>query len=107
MKRINVLLVLFMLLLAVCDTAYALRCGNSLIAVGDLKNEVRLKCGEPYSRDVIGYIDHVESEKRIRVMVIEEWIVEVPSGNTIVYYSLVFEGNTLKEIRQAGEKKNK
>jgi hypothetical protein len=84
--------------------AHALRCGSNLISLGDLKNEVRVKCGEPKSTEIIGYIDHVENEKRIRVMKIEEWILEIKTYGSIYYHSLVFEGNKLIEIKPAGKK---
>lgn len=101
--------------LVTVDTAFALRCGHNLVQVGDLKYEVFLTCGEPVSTEVIGYIDRVEiefidnavSEKRIRVMKIEEWILEVTNYGTTYYYSLVFEGNELKEIKPVGQKKTK
>ncbi len=97
------------------NTAYALRCGNNLILVGNLKNEVWVKCGKPISKETIGYIDRIESEttdgekseKRIRVMKIEEWILEINTYGSIYYHSLVFEGNKLIEITPAGEKKSK
>lgn len=73
--------------------------------MGDLKNRVLLACGKPFSKEEIGHIDHVESKQRIRVMNIEEWIYEINHYGSISYYSLVFEGNTLKEIKPAGEKK--
>ena len=73
--------------------------------MGDLKIQVLKACGKPVLREIIGYIDHVESEKRIRVMKIEEWILEIDLYKTIYYYSLVFEGNKLIEIVSAGEKK--
>jgi hypothetical protein len=48
-------------------------CGNGKSAsLGDLKQEVRLECGEPERTEVIGYIDKMENEERIRVMKIEE-----------------------------------
>ncbi len=96
-------------------TSFALRCGSDLAEIGDLKIEVKLACGEPLSKEVIGYVDQVrykveksyyedrsrdgkgQAEERIRVMVIEEWIIK-ESDN---YYSLVFEGNKLKEIEWA------
>lgn len=86
------------------DSAHALQYGNELISEGDLKSKVLMICGEPLSREVIGYIDHVESEKRIRVMVIEEWVIEVKNYNSVNFYSLVFEGNVLKEIKSIGKK---
>lgn len=86
-------------------SAFSLRCGNNLVSEGDLKHQVLLSCSEPVSKEVIGYIDRVENEERIRVMKIEEWIVEVDSYGSVYYYSLVFEGNALVEIKAAGEKK--
>lgn len=107
MKRIPVICMVLLFLFISANTVFALRCGDNLVSVGDLKNEVQLKCGEPKSREVIGYIDRVESETRIRVMKIEEWIVEVNYYGSIYYHSLVFEGNQLVEIKSAGEGKSK
>jgi hypothetical protein len=114
MIRLIAALALPIFLLTV-GTASALRCGNNLVQVGDLKYEVILNCGEPVSTEVIGYIDRVEidfidnrvSEKRIRVMKIEEWILEVTNYGTTYHYSLVFDGNELKEIKPVGQKKTK
>jgi hypothetical protein len=100
-------------IVAHAGTAFALRCGNELISVGDLKNEVRVACGEPISKEIIGYVDHVvsetndgqTSEKRIRVMKIEEWIIETTSYGTTYFHSLEFEGNKLIEIKDAGQKR--
>lgn len=75
--------------------AFSLRCGQDLVNIGDLKHKVLLTCGQPFSKEIIGYIDQERSGDRIRVMKIEEWIVE-SNGN---YYSLEFEGNMLvKEV---------
>jgi hypothetical protein len=103
------------ILLVSVDTAFALKCDGNLIQVGDLKYEVLLNCHGPVSKEVIGYIDIVEkkvvdnvvSEKRIRVMKIEEWILEITTYGTTYYHSLVFEGNELKEIKPLGKKKTK
>ena len=82
------------------STSFALRCGSSLASIGDIKHEVFLACGDPFSKEIIGYIDQERDGDRIRVMKIEEWIVQ-DSG---YYYSLVFEGNTLVSIESAGGK---
>lgn len=74
--------------------AHALRCGTSIIDEGDLKFEVLQACGEPISKDVIGYIDSAQNNDRIRVMNIEEWVYQI-NGN---YQSLEFEGNRLVRI---------
>ena len=96
----SVLAAILFAVLVFPTTSFALRCGSDLANVGDLKHEVFLACGEPYSKEVIGYIDQERNGDRVRVMKIEEWILEV-SG---YYYSLVFEGNALKRIISAGEK---
>lgn len=85
-------------LFLVPQLSFALRCGSDLASIGDLKNEVRLACGEPFSKEVIGYIDQEKDGDRIRVMKIEEWIVKEENR----YYSLVFEGNKLVKIEDAG-----
>ena len=74
--------------------AHALRCGTDIVDEGDLKFEVLQSCGEPISREAIGYVDSVQLNDRIRVMNIEEWIYQI-RGN---YQSLEFEGNRLVRI---------
>jgi hypothetical protein len=76
------------------NVSLALRCGSDLVDVGDLKQEILLKCGTPVSKEEIGYIDEEKDGNRIRVMKIEEWIIVVSKQ----YYSLVFEGNALVKI---------
>lgn len=94
-------LLLFLGFLLFAQSAFALRCGNELANEGDLKHEVLLACGEPLSREVIGYIDEERKGERIRVLKIEEWIIEERG----YYYSLVFEGNILVRIQSAGQKR--
>ncbi len=106
MNKKNALrMVVILLSLLTVNVANALHWGNDLASVGDLKFEVLTACGEPISREVIGYIDYVESEKRTRVMKIEEWVLEVSHYQTIYYYSLIFEGNKLIKTETAGKKK--
>ena len=73
-------------------------------SLGDIKQEVRLSCGEPKSIEIIGYIDKMIDQERIRVLKIEEWIYMIPFFGEQNYYSLVFEGNKLVEIERAGSK---
>ena len=82
------------------NVSHALRCGSDLVDVGDLKQEVLVKCGTPYSKEEIGYIDQETNGSRITVMKVEEWIILVSNE----YYSLVFEGNKLVKIESAGKK---
>ena len=106
MKKIKFIsIILFVLTLFLINTVYALQYGNELINIGDLKTKVYAICGEPVTKDVIGYIDRIESGERIRVMEIEEWLIEVPVYNEVYLYSLVFEGNKLTEITSVGKKK--
>ena len=95
---------ILLICMATANNAFGLRFGNEIISVGDLKHEVLLICGQPQSKEVIGYIDRIVSNERIRVLKIEEWIISVESLGTTYFYSLVFEGNQLKEIKSAGKK---
>lgn len=101
MYKIIILLSAVVALFIIPQSSFALRCGNNLASVGDLKNEVLIACGSPFSKEVIGYIDQERDGDRIRVMNIEEWIIRVQNR----YYSLVFEGNRLVKIESAGEGK--
>ena len=99
MHRKFSLLLLCITLLMLPGTSFALRCGTQLAMPGDLKHKVLLVCGKPVSKEVIGYIDKEKNGDRIRVLKIEEWIIQT-SGH---YYSLVFEGNKLLKIETIGK----
>ena len=101
MIKTILLLSVVLIMLAVPFNSFALRCGQDLASIGDLKHEVRLACGEADSKEIIGYIDQEKDGDRIRVMKIEEWILEEKG----YYYSLVFEGNVLVKIESAGRVK--
>jgi len=75
--------------------AYAadtLRCGSQLISVGDRSSEVLQKCGQPVSRDLLGY---KRSANRREEFQVEEWTYG-PNGG--MYQYLRFEGNRLRQI---------
>jgi len=99
MTKKFIILVAIALFFTIPQASFALRCGSNLASVGDLKIEVLVACGEPFSKEVIGYIDQEKNGDRIRVMKVEEWILK--EGNN--YYSLVFEGNRLVKIESAGK----
>jgi hypothetical protein len=87
------LLVLALVMLA--SQAFAadtLRCGSQLISVGDRSSEVLHKCGEPVSRDLLGY---KKSANRREEFPLEEWTYG-PNGG--MYQYLRFEGNRLVQI---------
>ena len=72
--------------------ADTLRCGSQLISVGDRSGEVLQKCGEPVSRDLLGYKRSADRREEFQV---EEWTYG-PNGG--MYQYLRFEGNRLKQI---------
>ena len=74
------------------SAADTLRCGSQLISVGDRSGEVLQKCGEPVSRDLLGY---KRSANRREEFPVEEWTYGPKSG---MYQYLRFEGNRLTQI---------
>jgi hypothetical protein len=88
-------LLLSLALAIVASQAHAadtLRCGSQLISVGDRSGEVLQKCGEPASRDFLGYKRSVNKREEFQV---EEWVYGPNSG---MYQYLRFEGNRLVRI---------
>ncbi len=69
-----------------------LRCGSQLISLGDRASEVLQKCGEPVSRDLLGY---KRSANRREEFQVEEWTYGPSHG---MYQYLRFEGNRLRQI---------
>ena len=69
-----------------------LRCGSQLISLGDRASEVLNKCGEPVSRDPLGY---KRSANRREEFQVEEWTYGPNNG---MYQYLRFEGSRLKRI---------
>lgn len=69
-----------------------LRCGSQLISLGDRSSEVLQKCGEPVSRDVLGYKRSADRREEFQV---EEWTYGPSNG---MYQYLRFEGNRLRQI---------
>jgi hypothetical protein len=74
------------------QAADTLRCGSQLISVGDRSGEVLHKCGEPASRDFLGYKRSANKREEFQV---EEWVYGPNSG---MYQYLRFEGNRLMRI---------
>ncbi|KOY00392.1 DUF2845 domain-containing protein [Pseudomonas nunensis] len=74
------------------SAADTLRCGSQLISVGDRSSEVLQKCGQPVSRDALGY---KRSANRREEFPVEEWTYGPNSG---MYQYLRFEGNRLVQI---------
>ncbi|HET8710808.1 MAG TPA: DUF2845 domain-containing protein [Spongiibacteraceae bacterium] len=76
----------------------SLRCGTKLVSPGDLALQVREKCGDPVSEELIGYTlrparhsaDGLEREYKI-----EQWIYGPEQG---YYRVLTFEAGRLRDI---------
>lgn len=101
--------VIFFFVLFITSQLHAeslINCENGGSAsLGNLKHEVRLSCGEPEQTEIIGYIDQIQSETRIRVMKIEEWIYSTSYYGQPYFFSLIFEGNKLVKIQKVGIQK--
>lgn len=106
--KISVIFLLFISLLfstTLLNAESMMNCGNGGSAsLGDLKHQVRLSCLEPERIEIIGYIDKIQGKERIRVMKIEEWIYSTSFYGEKYFFSLIFEGNKLVEIKKIGYK---
>ena len=72
-----------------------LRCESKLISLEDYSSEVLAKCGEPVSRDMLGYREILDEYGFRQEVQVEEWVYGPRSG---MYHYLKFEGNRLKKI---------
>ncbi len=77
--------------------ADTLRCGTKLIHEDDLAIQVREKCGDPVSEELIGYKlgaapPGLRGERELKI---EQWIYGPEQG---YYHVLIFEGGRLRNI---------
>ncbi|MCY1277395.1 hypothetical protein D9M68_466020 [compost metagenome] len=72
-----------------------LRCNNDLISLDDTTSEVLDKCGEPVSRNALGYKEVVDTYRQRNEVLVEEWVYGPRNG---MYQFLRFEGNRLRNI---------
>ena len=89
-----------------------IRCGGDLVAPGYLKYEVRQRCGEPLSKELVGEVEFSDSvnaydrrdtrnagrDRRV-FLYIEEWLYKTDG-----LYVLRFEGNTLVSVESVRPK---
>ncbi|NQD94502.1 DUF2845 domain-containing protein [Pseudomonas sp. CrR25] len=80
------------LLFAATAASASLRCDKGIASEGDRSIEVAAKCGEPASRDLLGYTQNAHGDQELQI---EEWIYGPRSG---MYYYLTFEGGRLTNI---------
>ena len=72
----------------------SLRCGNSLISIGDSKSRLLYHCGEPHLTEVIGYSKRPESNDKIEFLV-ESWTYDISRSH---FYIITFFGGRVKNI---------
>jgi hypothetical protein len=95
MRRFSLMLPLLCLpMLAEASSTY--RCGSALVSKSAPSAEVLSKCGEPVSRDFLGYREVVDSYGFRNEVNVEEWVYGPKNG---MYHFLRFEGGRLTEIR--------
>lgn len=87
---------LLLLSAAHANASSTLRCGNGgLVSVDDSTTQVLRKCGDPASRNSLGYRDVVDRYGQHSEVLVEEWVYGPRNG---MYQFLRFEGNTLRKI---------
>lgn len=86
-------------LLAITQPSHAetLRCGTKLVREGDLAIQVREKCGDPISEELLGYTlrgapPGVRGEREYKI---EQWIYGPDQG---YYHVLIFQAGRLDSI---------
>ncbi|MDD0844666.1 DUF2845 domain-containing protein [Pseudomonas sp. Gutcm_11s] len=89
------LLTLSLLLSGMAEASSTLRCGSRLISTQDLASEIEAKCGEPASREFLGYREVTDYYGTVTEVAIEEWVYGPKNG---MYYFLRLEGNRLVKI---------
>ncbi|MDM8351197.1 DUF2845 domain-containing protein [Pseudomonas sp. sp1636] len=91
----KVLAIALLILLTGSVQAATWRCGSALISTDDTSSEVLDKCGEPQSRDFLGYREIIDSYGFRNEVAVEEWSYGPRNG---MYHFLRFEGNRLRKI---------
>jgi hypothetical protein len=95
MNRAKYLLAVSVLVLA--SPSHAWRCGSQLVQTGMLALQVRDKCGDPVSEELIGYTlrgapPGIRGEREFKI---EQWIYGPDQG---YYHVLIFEAGRLRDI---------
>ena len=70
------------------------RCGNTFVDTGDSRAKVLHHCGEPYQREIIGYVRSLEKEELI------EFVVEAWTYNSApdMFNIITFKGNRVLNV---------
>lgn len=93
-QRTAFIIILSLLLTAALAGADgSMRCGNSFVKIGERAYMVQKDCGEPVSRQLIGYT--IDQQER-RELTIEEWIYGPRDGG--YFYIITFIGGKVSQI---------
>lgn len=87
---------LLLLALPLAEASSTYRCGSGLVSKSAPTSEVQGKCGEPASRDFLGYKEVLDQYGFRNEVSVEEWIYGPRNG---MLHFLRFEGGRLMEIR--------
>jgi hypothetical protein len=77
------------------NASSTLRCSSGLISLEDPTSVVISKCGEPFSREFVGYREVLDEYGFHHEVAVEEWAYGPRNG---MYQFLRFEGNRLNKI---------
>lgn len=91
-------LIFTLTLLSVPAHGTSMRCSSALVTRDDPISEVLDKCGEPISRDFLGYIEVVDSWGYSQELEVEELSYGPRNG---MYHFLRFEGGRLVRVKSA------
>jgi hypothetical protein len=86
---------LFLVIPIATQASSTLRCGSGLISLEDPTSVVISKCGEPLSREFVGYREVLDEYGFYHELAVEEWAYGPRNG---MYQFLRFEGNRLIKI---------
>lgn len=87
--------VLLLLAPVYAQASSTLRCDSGLVSLDDTTSEVSSKCGEPLSRDFLGYREVLDEYGFYNEVAVEEWSYGPRNG---MYQFLRFQGNRLIKI---------
>ena len=101
MRKKNIIFAAVSVVLAVAAAgpAFALRCGNNIVDVGDSKIEVLAKCGEPTLKEEVGEDitrEHDSRESRKAKRYVEKWTYNF--GSTRFIYVLTIRDGKVIDI---------
>lgn len=86
-------IVAFLLAVASAGANGSMHCGNSFVKIGERAFLVQRDCGEPVSKQLIGY---TINQKERRELTIEEWIYGPRDGG--YFYIITFVGGKVSKI---------